>query len=372
MHISIIIVHHSQNFGGAERNLLSIMEQLKKWNIPCYFVGKNPRGQNYENFKKYSTEIILTRFPEKWKIKTWSAYFSFKNIINRLIKKETGRTIILAGDVYTFWSCQLFYKKATVYCLWQNSFDFKQTAHVLKRKYLNYVSVKNTKLVASESLIKKIKKEAHRYGIQYKTLNPCLREEFFEKKFSKEDRRRKLGWEKDERIAIVVARICPEKGQFWLAKEFVKNKIISEKWKLIFVGHKLCNEEYSRIESLQHPHIFLLNQQNNIADYGKAADLIICPGWASESFGMAQVEACICQTPILLTKVGVIDQLYSSEYKGLIPYNDKEKIISLWEYYTKNEEALKKLKDSLPYKEFYKKFCLEKWQEDLKAILTDA
>jgi glycosyltransferase involved in cell wall biosynthesis len=145
----------------------------------------------------------------------------------------------------------------------------------------------------------------------------------------------KFNISENQKVIGMVARLATEKGVEYLAKA-LPEVIESEKTaRVIFVGeyqNVIGEEAYKKrvmslIESLDDRWTFLGKlSENELAIFYRICDVIVLPSVNNtESFGMVQIEAMTCGTPVIATDLpGVRQPVITTGMGEIIPIRDPD------------------------------------------------
>ncbi|MBW6465568.1 MAG: glycosyltransferase family 4 protein [Brevefilum sp.] len=145
--------------------------------------------------------------------------------------------------------------------------------------------------------------------------------------------REKYGIQRGERVIGMVARLAEEKGVEYLVEALPEIQQKEPKARVVFVGayENVLGESAYRekilpmIGALGDQWIFLgiLSEKEKAAFY-HVCDVLVLPSVNStESFGMVQVEALICGTPVVVSDLPGVRQLVREKGMGeIVPVRD--------------------------------------------------
>lgn len=365
---SVVLLCDSMNLGGAELYQLQILKKLEELNIPTFLITQY-RGILFPDYKKHTLGQVITPFPFLRKPSSWIHLFLFKRRVKRFLKKIPGKKIILVGDLYPLWAAlKLKSNDIEVYSIWQGQYVFRDDHCV--RKWKKYGADLADKLISSEP----VAIHANSLNLLNKevmALNPQVNlERFNPKKYDRNKIRKDLGWGYNEKIAICVGQISERKGQPWLAKEYLRLEKLYKDWKLIIVGPH-TKEDTAFWDSLLKQDVNwrlkLLGIRYDIPELLAAADLAIFPGTCDESFGLAVVEACLMNIPLLALDGGAIPATLGENYPGLFKREQKNELINKW--FHMQDQDLEFLKNSLPRERVVGILSPKKWEKKLVELV---
>ncbi len=171
----------------------------------------------------------------------------------------------------------------------------------------------------------------------------------FENTLSKSECRSRLDLPLNKKIILFLGNIVEYKGPHILLKalKLVKNHV--DDVYLVFAGRGKMQEEL--IEMVEK-----LGIEKNVCFKGyvedelkplyyKAADIFCLPSiTTAEAFGIVNLEAMACETPIVSTKLGGIPDVVEDNKSGLLAQpNDEESLAEKLIYLLENEDVAKKM-----------------------------
>jgi len=153
---------------------------------------------------------------------------------------------------------------------------------------------------------------------------------------------------KIENMLLFVGRLDPKKGLLILLKAL---NYLNTRVQLIIIGppsrpwfFKKLLLSIKRINGKGvHRVIYLgMLKLDEIIEWYQKASVFVCPS-LSESFGIANVEALSCATPVVATNVGGISEVVKNYENGiLVPPNDAVRLANGIQYLLDNEDVRKK------------------------------
>ncbi|MEM2506521.1 MAG: glycosyltransferase family 4 protein [Candidatus Aenigmatarchaeota archaeon] len=153
---------------------------------------------------------------------------------------------------------------------------------------------------------------------------------------------------KSENIILFVGRIDPNKGLSVLleALNYIKTKV-----QLIVIGppgrpwyFKKCLGLINKINKNASHRVTYLGvcKQEELIRWYQKASILACPS-LFELFGMVNLEALSCATPVVATKVGAIPEIIKNYENGiLVPPNDPLKLAEGIQYLLDNKDEMRK------------------------------
>jgi glycosyltransferase involved in cell wall biosynthesis len=157
---------------------------------------------------------------------------------------------------------------------------------------------------------------------------------------------------KDENLILFVGRIDPNKGLTVLLKAlyYLKTKV-----KLIIIGppgrpwyFKYCLKLINEVNNNKVHKVTYLGvcKTETLIRWYQKASIFTCPS-LSELFGIVNLEALSCATPVVATNVGAIPEIIKNHKNGiLVPPNDAVKLAEGIQYLLDNEDARRKFGQS--------------------------
>lgn len=155
---------------------------------------------------------------------------------------------------------------------------------------------------------------------------------------------------KAENLLLFVGRLQPKKGLHILLKslEYVTTPV-----KLVIIGpvSGYCPEYYKEISALIkkvnektiHKVIYLgVQKTEKLINWYQKATIFVCPS-LSEPFGIVNLEALACETPVIASNVGGIPEVVKDRVNGLlVPPNDVIHLADSIQYLLNNEDIRRK------------------------------
>lgn len=190
------------------------------------------------------------------------------------------------------------------------------------------------------------------------------------KDLSKENIRKRLKIEEDEKIIIFVGTLRPVKGIKYLIKAMKIIRQKNEDARLMLIGD---GEERAYLENL----VKELNLKNyvkfiekvkneNVPEYMVTSDVFVLPS-LSESFGIVNLEAMASGLPIVTTKVGGLPEVVKDGETGfLVEPKNPEQIAEKALLILEDDELRKRI--SRNNKEEVRKYSWESVVERLEEI----
>lgn len=365
---NVILFTAGTSLGGAELFQLEILRVLKSLGVNVYLVASN-KGSLYSRYEDLTSDQLLVPFPYPSKPASWLNYLKFIFKAKKFLRKIKGTKVILVGDLYPLWAAIKIKRSLDLrlYSLWQSEYNFSNTS--CADKWIRYGAIQADKLIASQPIVDHLSDNGKLKDKLY-VLNPRIDLKRFEPSlYQKNKIRETLGLRASDRVAICVGQIGEGKGQPWLVQAFISSPELYNNWKLLIVGPINKGEEDSFNKSLSQDslgHVRYLGIRSDIPELYAVSDLAIFPGSANESYGMALLEACLMELPVLALGVGAIVYNLPKQYPGLFPLANKEAILNAWSEVS--AESLSALVMQLHFTVELMKKRENEWIENLKII----
>jgi glycosyltransferase involved in cell wall biosynthesis len=291
----------------------------------------------FERFTAVTDDQLVISFPYPRKPATWLLVPRFCLKVKAFLNRCTGRQVLLCGDFYELWAALLFRSSIQpVLSLWQGEYSFGDNSCV--QKWLRYGAGRADKLLASAP----VAEHANRTGLlpnRVHVLNPCIDETRFNPAlYNRKKLRERFGWDEADQIAVCVGRIGEGKGQMWLANTFVDEARFPKTARLVIVGPGSDNDLQClrSLEAQSHGRLSVLGPRDDIPEILAAADLAIQPGTLAESFGLAAIEACLMELPLIAFRVGALPFTLGCDYPGLVHVGQQHHYTEKWVEISKN------------------------------------
>jgi len=319
------------------------LEMAKKGNNVHVFTS----SIDYRDSDEIEKDMKIHRYGTNFKIA--SANVALK-LINKPLKYNLDIVHSHSPIPYSDLPAMFYAKKKKVPYVLTYQFDGQETGgsfvrntgvkvynRYLLKKVLNYADmiIATTQSYAKESMFL-------RYYQDKITIIPNgINIEEFNRGYSKEECRKKLGLPTDKHIILFFGSLVAYKGPDILLRAFsmVKNSISDVQ--LVFAGRGEMLEELkiiSRKFNLERDITFAGFVSEDLKPlYYTAADIFCLPSTnLGESFGIVNLEAIACGTPVVSTRLGGIPDVIEEGKNGLLaePNNEKslaEKLIQLLE-----------------------------------------
>ena len=151
------------------------------------------------------------------------------------------------------------------------------------------------------------------------------RPEFETSSTSREDEKRRLGFDKDDLVLLSLGRAIPVKGWDVLVAAFHAAVAGDPRLKLLLVGSVSRPEELHFAAKLREDlkklglqgRVVLTGFQEHLARFFRAADVFVMPS-RSEGFCVALVEALAANLPCLASRVGIAADVIQDGWNGLL------------------------------------------------------
>jgi glycosyltransferase involved in cell wall biosynthesis len=327
---TIVLFFKGTNLGGAELNVLRILTHLRQVGCRTLLVTSS-KDEIFDRFVSATDDQLVTGFPYPSKPSSWVHIPRFFIEVRRFLNRNKGKHILLSGDFYTLWGALMFKSKSRhVFSLWQGEYRFHDDSCV--RKWLRYGAAQADRLLSSQP----VAAHANGLGMLQKvvmTLNPCVNEQRFNPAlYNRDQLRQNYGWDTASHIAVCIGRIGEEKGQRWLAQQFLSDLRFPKSARLIIVGpgSSACLEPLQKIELSSEGRIQVWGSRSDIPELLAAADLAIQPGTFVESFGMSALEAALMRLPLLAFVGEALSFTLGCDYPGLVSLQKRHELMDRW------------------------------------------
>jgi glycosyltransferase involved in cell wall biosynthesis len=327
---TVVLFFKGTGLGGAELNGLKILECLRRegWSTRLITGSK---GELFERFTAVTDDQLVISFPYPRKPATWLLVPRFCLKVKAFLNRCKGRQVLLCGDFYELWAALIFRSSIQpVLSLWQGEYSFDNDSCV--KKWLIYGARRADRLLASAP----VAEHANKTGAlptSVHILNPCIDETRFNPAlYNRKKLRERFGWGEADQVGVCVGRIGEGKGQMWLAKTFVDEARFPKTARLVVVGPGSENDLQClrSIEAQSHGRLSILGPRDDIPEILAAADFALQPGTLAESFGLAALEACLMELPLLAFKVGALPFTLGSDYFGMVAKGEDFQFIEKW------------------------------------------
>ncbi len=376
MKILFVIENYIPHIGGVELVFKNLSEGLVKLGHEAIIVTHRLKGtKKFEiinGVKVYRIDCFYNRY--------LFTFFSIPKIISIAKKVDLLHTTTFNGAFPAWLVSKILKKKCiiTIHEVWVGKWAQLTEINWLNAKIHNFLEAliyllnfdkyvcisKSTQKQIQERKVKKDRIVLIYNGIDYNHWNP----EKYNKKYSRNEIRKKLGLEKNF-VYLFTGRPGISKGIEYLIKAvpLISKKIPDSKLLAIISKDKAYKKRYDYILRLInqlkiedkvniHPTV----DYQKLPAYIKAVDCVVIPS-LSEGFGFAVVEACAIGTPVVATDTTSIPEVVSGEYV-LVKPKDPKAIAKGVEMVYKNKTIKSKLKKfeskdtTKNYFEIYKKF----------------
>jgi len=136
---------------------------------------------------------------------------------------------------------------------------------------------------------------------------------------SRNDKRRKFGIGRNEKVIGTVGRLTPEKGHIYLLEAFKKVITVFPDVNLVIIGDgPLRNSLKLKAESLKlEDKVIFTGIRNDVPEMLNMMDVFVMPS-LKEGMPMALLEAMASKKPVIASKVGAIPKIIKDEINGLL------------------------------------------------------
>ena len=192
-----------------------------------------------------------------------------------------------------------------------------------RRKILSYFSFKKADAVIciSETVKEHLKASFPKEQDKYHRIYLGLDREDLYQKLSDVNIRKHHGID-NKLIAVIPARLVPQKGIKYLLQAIMQKQCELKKWIFLFIGD---GPQRRSFESFINTHnladqIKILGFKENVYDYISQSDVVILPS-SFEGFGLALLEAMCFKKPIITTAYPAILEVVDDAALMFIPNN---------------------------------------------------
>jgi glycosyltransferase involved in cell wall biosynthesis len=274
--------------GGA------IEEEIRRAGIPLEVMHRRPgldfglMWKLYKLFRKYKVDVVHTHH------------------FNQLFYSLIGARLAGARVIHTEHSVEYFKRRRLRVALrWMSVFCDKVLA----------IGEEGARALSEQIGIPQSKLEIIRAGIDTEAFNQ-----------SRSEARRELGIEESARVAIIVARLFPEKNHRLLLRAFSLVARRIEKARLLIVGDGFEEDSIrSEIERLHlRDRVEMLGVRRDVARLLAASDVFVLSS-DREGLPIAALEAMAARRPVVATSVGDLPLVVRDGETGrLVPASDEK------------------------------------------------
>ena len=171
--------------------------------------------------------------------------------------------------------------------------------------------------------------------------------EDFDISYSKEECRERLGLPLDKNLILFFGVLIERKGVDILIKAMPKVIKNSPDTKLVIAGEGWFRKRLEKLSQTfgieNHVEFTGYIKEENKPLYYKATDLFVLPS-LDECFGIVNLEAMACGTPIVASNVGGIPEIIKDKENGLLtPPKDPDALANAITYLLENEDVREKI-----------------------------
>jgi D-inositol-3-phosphate glycosyltransferase len=364
----------STGWGGLEMNTLKLAFSLRKRNydISIYTIKSS---KFYEKALESNMPVILINKPGR--------YFDISSAyrISSLLKKNGHNIIFLSHnrdiEIISL-SKRLFYPglKIIYQQHMQLSIKKKDIFHRIRYSNINYwISPLNylKQQVIEKTTIPENKIKVIPLGVKT--------ERFVNRKYTKEEARKKLNIETKELLIGTIGRIDPKKGQDFLIRALIELRKRNVNTELLIIGSATVNDETSNEYYNELKNFVKTNNLENIChfrEHNEEVELfynsidIFALASQAETYGMVTIEAMLSGVPIIASNsAGSPEILNNGEYGSLYEVNDLNefcnKLVSVI-----NEQEITKAKTEAANKYVIKNYSLETEVNKIDELIINA
>lgn len=292
----VLVYGMTNNPGGIESYLLSILKKAKEYEIQLDFVTDFPRIVYEEILKEFGARIFYIPAKGKKLLNHWKG---LKKILNENPNYDTVYFNILdAGAVFTMLIPWLMGKKIVVHS--HNGNTDKMILHKICKPFLNIVADEYVACseLAAEFMFGKRKYEKEDVVIVPNAIDVRKYEYNLE---TRNYYRKMLGLEK-KFVVCHVGRITRQKNPFRVIDIFNQVHLKEPKACLIYVGSGELEEEIKKYvcEKRLEDTVYFLGKRDDVAEIMQASDVFLLPS-LYEGLPIVAIEAQAAGLPIVLS-----------------------------------------------------------------------
>jgi glycosyltransferase involved in cell wall biosynthesis len=327
----ILFITHSLHTGGAEKMLISLVNQLDYTAIDCSIISYSENNSLAIHLNK---EVNLITLPRKTK-------FDLGPIIKtRRYSKIFKPDAYFCIGFFTFFlihlSNLLSSKNTRRIISYHTTIHRNRKNHLLMIFYSKFLTKKDQIITVCENQIAYTVKK---YGIKthyFTSIHNGVDTNFWRPANTIEETtliRMKYGIPIDAKLIIQTAAFRPEKNHKAAIDAF---NLLSKKGYnnlyLVFVGEGLLQskmEDYVTQLKLSDK-IFFVGNQDNVLPYYWASDIFSLSSKEVETFSIAALEALNCGLPCVLTNIGGANEMIENGVNGYLTNTHFEDIAFHW------------------------------------------
>jgi len=371
--MKILYLVTQSSWGGAQKYVFELAKALKKGNDVCVACGGTE--ELYQKLKEDNIRVIPLSYLKR-DISFFSdikGYFELKKLLKKekpdIFHVNSSKAGVLGSFVarrmplkvvYTVHGAVFtaaFSKLKRLFFKWIEKFTAKYKAIIIT------VSEKDRQLWLKNKICPSEKIITVRNGINLSDELNFL---------SKDDARKKLNLDLDNKIIGIVANFYAEKNYIFLIRSFAKLLKDKPELRLVIIGD---GAERNKIENEMaalklKDKIILRGFVKDASKYLKAFDIFVLPS-IKEGLPITLLEAQLAKVPIVASKVGGIPEIISDEKYGLLfDINDQKQFLEKIKRLLENNELSNLLVEN-GYKSVKEKFDFKKQISKTIKIYSD-
>lgn len=339
---SILHLIDSSGFYGAEKVILSLLEELKESDFQVILGCIREKNTEEVEIAERARERGIT-----------THYFTMKRGLNplgiheilRFVKEKHISLVHSHGYKPNIFLGILFLRHflviSTVHGWLKSGNDRKGRIYEL----LDSNALKRLDCLVAVS--EAVKKDLVKRGIAIEkivTIYNGINTEYFQNTFDVSVVRKKYVIDQGDFVIGTAGRLSKEKGHSYLIKAFADLVRDSQRVKLIIAGEGPLRKELENLveELALSNHVTFLGYEKNIVRFLSAIDLFILPS-LTEGLPISLLEAMASGKPVIASKVGGIEEVIQDQINGILipPMNLKAISDSIKFFYYNNEEREK-------------------------------
>ena len=322
--MKILYVSTSTDMGGAETSLRSLALFAKKEGHSVKIISLKPLGSVGKDIISQGIEVISLNLKKK------SNMLENAGVFSRLVQEiENYRPDIVHAILFrAIQFCRSAKKKTSFTLITTPHYDLSKKNWFLRLwdrglKEMDDISCAESQMTADYLLSKQ------RYN---KDKVCCIPNGINTQLFSPNDSlgkktREKLGFRSKDIVFICVARLSAEKNHQTLLESFAAVKAKNPEIGMILVGDGPENAKLKEFVYQRHleKDVCFVGEVSNVYPYLLASDVFVLAS-SIESLPISLLEACSCQLPAIVSKVGDMPLVVKHGKTGFV-FNGKDPII---------------------------------------------
>lgn len=322
--MKILYVSTSTDMGGAETSLRSLALFAKKAGHSVKIISLKPLGSVGKDIISQGIEVVSLNLKKKANMLENAGVFA------RLVEEiENYRPDIVHAILFrAIQFCRSVKKKTPFFLITTPHYDLSKKNWFLRLwdrglKEMDDISCAESQMTA-DYLLKKQRYNKDKVCFIANGINTQL--------FSPNDglgrkTREKLGFHSKDIVFICVARLSAEKNHQMLLESFAAVKAKNPKIGMILVGDGPENAKLREFVYQRHleKDVCFVGEVSNVYQYLLASDVFVLASFI-ESLPISLLEACSCQLPAIVSKVGDMPLVVEHGKTGFV-FNGKDPVI---------------------------------------------